>query len=134
MTKLQELLNSIKSLEDCIDSYAIDFAREWYNSDISYIEDAFHEFADQNTSIYYEEQRQYYYEHDVECEEAMIEYGYDFNDLVKEIGLNGLIAKAGAIGQYKAIYDELSYYEEEIELLMDLYRQYDAIVKKGGDN
>lgn len=72
-----------------------------------YIDDAINEYADNNTSIYYCDQRKFYFDNTELCEDALCEYGYTgetLADLLKECGgLDGLICKAGAIGEYASI-------------------------------
>ena len=93
-----------------------DFVGDHSADESSYLSDAFMEFADSNTSIYYSDQRQYFNEHTEECENALLEL-YDSDsiaDYIKKNGLDGLICHAGAVGEYDSIYRELSDNEDEI--------------------
>lgn len=73
-----------------------------------YITDCVHEFADNNTSIYYNDQREYYYNNSDACMNALKDCGYSLDEFIKEgYDLDDLICKAGAIGEYNAIYNEL---------------------------
>lgn len=104
--KFEELKNEMS------DTYALDFANNYGVSDSNYICDAITEFADNNTSIYYSEQREYYNDNPEECERALLEL-YDpesIADFIKDSGLDSLICKAGALGEYEAISGEI--YEE----------------------
>ena len=70
-----------------------DFVGEHSADESSYLDDAFREFADSNTSIYYSDQRQYFNEHTEECENSLLE-SYDSDsiaDYIKNNGLDGLI-------------------------------------------
>lgn len=113
---LQEKSDFLKAL---MNENSIDFVECNYSG---YFCDCFHEYADSNTSIYYYDQRQYYNEHVDECMNALEEYGYTgeaLSDLLKKCGnIEGLVCKAGAIGEYSAIYNELSSDEENIKKLI----------------
>lgn len=116
-----------------------------------YLCDAFHEFADSNTSIYYTDQKNYYLDHEEECDDALLEL-YDaesITELIKDCGVAGLLCKAGALGEYAAIYNELSDAEKEIRQLLalnyliDNYDEFDdnltaekvdAMVRDCGEN
>lgn len=116
-----QTLEKIKKdiLENNINCYSVDFCECYDKTNINYLCDAFCEFADNNTSVYYYDQRNYYNEHSQECENALINCGYDLNDLLKECGsLDGVICKAGAIGEYEAILNALYNDEDEIKQLL----------------
>lgn len=73
-----------------------------------YISDAISESADGFTSIYHDDQREFYYNNTELCMDALKEFGYkleDFNDL------DQAICKAGENGEYMSLerqaYDEL---------------------------
>ena len=100
-----------------------DFVEERkYLKNGDYFGDAFNEFADSNTSIYYADQKKYYLEHETACDSALLEL-YDAESLaklIKDYGVAGLMYKAGALGEYQAIYFELSDAEKEIKQLLAL--------------
>lgn len=81
-----------------------DFTQDHSASDSNYIDDAITEYADGATSIYYSDQRRFYNDNEDVCLEALEMFGYtgeSLADLLKECGdLDGLICKAGAIGEY----------------------------------
>ena len=122
-----EIYNDLNdSSKDFVDDHNADDSVDLY--------DAFTEFADSRTSIYYSDQRQYYNEHTEECERALLEL-YDSNsiaDYIKKNGLDGLICHAGAVGEYEAIYRELSEDDDKIvqclmiKYLMDYCEQLSA--------
>lgn len=121
MKNIKDLLNQIKEdLEQEASDFVLDFVSDYEASDSVYLCDAFTEFADNNTSIYYCDQRAYYNEHAQECEDSltMLYSGEDLAQLIKERGLDGLICYAGAVGEYEAIYRELSDNEETIKKLL----------------
>ncbi len=109
---LHEELNNIK--KGFGDSYANDFIEEVDNN-CRDLGDAMNEFADSHASVYYSEQREYYYNNESECMDALNEYGYNLEDMAREgMTLDDMICKAGAIGEYKAIYEEIAGEEEKI--------------------
>lgn len=88
-----------------MNSHSIDFCGCHY---YGYFDDCFAEYADSNTSIYYNQQRDYYYNHVDECMAALREYDYSLDDLIKQgLDLDEIVCKAGTVGEYKAIYNEL---------------------------
>ena len=87
-----------------------------------YFCDAFTEFADSNSSIYNADQKNYYLDHETESDNALLEL-YDADQiakLIKDMGVAGLMCKAGALGEYQAIYRELSDAEKEIKQMLIL--------------
>lgn len=109
--------------KDYQDTSVADFVEE--RKDLNnggYFGDAFHEFADSNTSIYYADQKNYYLVHQEECDNALLEL-YDaesITELIKDEGVTSLMCKAGALGEYQAIYYELAGAEKEIKQLLAL--------------
>ena len=101
---------------------ALDFVSDYSleNNENDYLGDLFNEFADNNTSIYYYDQRKFFKEHTTECEDALLElYDGDFiAEKIKKEGLDSLLCFAGAIGEYNSIYNELSQDEENIKKLL----------------
>ena len=73
-----------------------------------YISDAISESADGFTSIYYDEQREFYYNNTELCMDAFRELGYELKDFDD---LDEAICKAGAVGEFMSLereaYDEL---------------------------
>ena len=119
MTK--ERLEGIKrDLEEGLNSISLDFLRDYDLTSSSYLSDAFTEYADGATSIYYSDQRAYFNEHSTECEDALLEL-YDkesIANIIKERGLDSLLCLAGACGEYNANYADLSEDEENITKLL----------------
>ena len=116
-----EKLNSLRDeLEAEMNGSAWDFANDHDIADSYYLSDAFMEWADSNTSIYYSDQREYYYFHSEECDFAltMLYDGATLGDMIRKQGLDSIICLAGACGEYEAIYGELSENEEEIKKLL----------------
>lgn len=116
-----EKLNSLREeLEADMNGSAWDFANDHDICDSYYLSDAFTEWADSNTSIYYSDQREYYYNNSEECDFAltMLYDGATLGDMIRKQGLDSIICLAGACGEYEAIYNELSDNEEEIKKLL----------------
>ena len=119
MTK--ERLEGIKrELEEGLNSISLDFLGDHDLTDSSYLSDAFTEYADGATSIYYSDQRAYFNEHSTECEDALLELydGESLAKIIKEQGLDSLLCLAGACGEYNANYADLSEDEENIKKLL----------------
>ena len=117
----KQYLEELKTkFESEINSVSIDFINDHDLSDSQYLCDAFSEFSDSNTSVYYCDQRTYFNEHQEECEDALLEL-YDSDslaDIIKTRGLDGLICHAGAIGEYESIYHQLNEDENSICILL----------------
>lgn len=99
-----------------------DFVNDNSLEQIDYLSDSFHEEADNKTSIYYASQEEYFYSHPQACENALLEL-YDSEslaDIIKHEGLDGLICKAGACGEYQANTNELYENEDEIKEALTL--------------
>lgn len=134
-TKRKILDDYRKELESKINSISLDFANDCYIESDSYISDAFTEFADSMTSIYYYEQKQYFYEHTEQCENDLLEL-YDSGtlaEIIKKEGLESLICKAGACGEFME--NERNLYEDQNEIIkillvnhvlenMELYEEF----------
>ena len=122
------ILDLIKKTKENTLENINDISRDFVNDNslerIDYLSDAFTECADYFTSIYYADQRDYFNDHTEECENALLElYGSDtLADLIKSEGLDGLICKAGACGEYEANLNEL--YEDEDEIKEALTLEY----------
>lgn len=113
---LEELKNELGELEKNLNDISIDFIYCWGIDNSSYLCDAFTEHADNSTSIYYSDQKEFYNNNVELCEDALIEFGYNLNDLLKEgDSLNDIICKAGAIGEFAKNERELYENEEEIK-------------------
>ena len=119
----KEILDQIKKeIEEETSDRALDFVSDYSleNNANDYLCDMFNEFADNNTSIYYSNQRKYFNEHSTECEDALLEFydGDSIAEKIKKNGLDSLLCLAGSLGEYEAIYSELSQDEENIKKLL----------------
>lgn len=119
---------------DFIDQYMITYTRIYNKEDdkmdfiksftsLNYLYDDICEFADNDISVYYDDQIEYYREHVDECMDAFKEYGFElknFDDL--ELA----VAKAGACGWYAEVYDALCDHNR-LEELNDLIEELEEL-------
>lgn len=112
---MEKFENLRKEIEEGLNDYSLDFVVDYSWNSYGYISDAISEFADRNTSIYYSEQRKFYYDNTELCENALLDFGYDLNQMLREGDtLDDLICKAGAIGEYMQIENILNDELEDI--------------------
>ena len=112
---LKKLEDLKMKLEKCLDDYSLDFVNCYPVDSYGYITDAVSEFADNNTSIYYNDQRNFYYNNVELCDETLLDYGYSLDDMLKEGNtLDDLICKAGAIGAYRHIEETINNELEDV--------------------
>ena len=114
----EKLLALEEELHKKMNDSSIDFVND-YDLEVNennYIDDSFHSFADSSTSIYYSSQRGFYFKHSDLCDKALLEWysSEDIAKIIKEQGLDVLICKAGAIGEYQTIFNELCEDGDEI--------------------
>lgn len=109
-----------KELESESSNSALDFVGDYSLDCLHYLSDAFHEFADNQISVYYSDQFKYYEEHATECEDALLELydGDSIADKIKKEGLYNLCCLAGVCGEYNEITGELYNDEENIKKLL----------------
>lgn len=135
MTTREQLLRKRNILFNKLGGYSRDFESDYETSTTSYLEDLFSEFADSNTSVYYSEQRDFYNKNPLLCEQALLEM-YDAVSLaeyIRDNGLDDLICRAGALGEYKEIYDELESDRDDIlrvmvmDFILDFWENLDSL-------
>ena len=116
----KDLLFVKKALEEICNDTTLDFLGDYSLENVGYIGDTFHEFSDNNISVYYSDQYNYFVEHSTECEDALLElYDGDFlADKIKHEGLYNLCCFAGVCGQYEKQLQELYTNEAEIKKLL----------------
>jgi DNA repair exonuclease SbcCD ATPase subunit len=119
--RIKELKKEIEELENQLNDWGKIFYEDYDITSIEYLSDAFHEYADYNTSIYYSDIEEYYKNHIQESCDALKEYGYTLNDFED---LEDAIHKGSQLAEYSEIYNELaeneSIFEELIEKLEEL--------------
>lgn len=135
MTTREQLLEKRNILFNKLGGYSQSFESDYETSTTSYLEDLFTEFADNNTSIYYSGQRDFFNENPELCENALLEM-YDADSIaeyIRDNGLDGLICHAGALGEYKEIYDELERDRDDIlrvmvmDFILDFWENLDSL-------
>jgi len=109
-----------KALEEICSNTTLDFLGDYGLEDIDYLGDTFHEFSDNNISVYCSDQFKYYEEHPTECEDALLELydGESIAQKIKDEGLYNLCCFAGVCGQYEKQLQELYTNEAEIKKLL----------------
>lgn len=120
MTTKEKLFLIKETTEKEMNDYSLDFVSDYEIDSSSYLSDAFTEWADNNISIFYSDQFNYYEEHATECEDALLELydGESIADKIKKEGLYNLCCLAGVCGQYNEITGDLYEDEERIKKLL----------------
>lgn len=120
MTTKEKLFLIKETTEKKMNDYSLDFVSDYEIDSSSYLSDAFTEWADNNISVYYSDQFNYYEEHATECEDALLELydGESIADKIKKEGLYNLCCLAGVCGQYNEITGQLYEDEESIKKLL----------------
>lgn len=131
---IEKLEKELNDLQYQLPDHAFDFVEYYKGQEVKYLSDLFSEYADNNTSIYYYQQRNYYNENTDQCLDA-IKCNYrslaDFLACFPDIeDLDDAICKAGAIGEYEGIYQELSENEEDIKKCLYIYLLLEELKKK----
>lgn len=107
-----------------LNAISCDFVGDNYIENDSYISDLFTEFADSQTSIYYCDQKKYYLEHSEQSEQDFLELydGDSIINIIKDEGLENLICKVGAVGEF--CQNERDLYECKEEIIAFLLVQH----------
>ena len=109
MERIEELRKEIEELESQLNERGREFYNDYDITNIKYLSDAFHEYADSNVSIYYSDIEEYYQNHIQESSDALKEFGYtleDFDDL------QDACRKGAQLAQYSEIYNEVAENED----------------------
>ena len=121
--KKELFINYMEDLKKYMNDISTDFIYSYGLESYGYICDSFNEFADSETSIYYSEQKEFYNNNVELCEQALLDYGYNLNDMLRNGDtLEDLICRAGAIGEYQQNISLL--YEDEKEIILYLICEY----------
>lgn len=107
--RIKELKEEIEELESRLNDRGLEFYNDYDITSINYLSDAFHEYADNNTSIYYSDIEEYYKNHIQESSDALKEYGYNLSDFED---LEDAMHKGSQLAEYNEIYNELAKNEE----------------------
>ena len=115
----EELKKLMEELKEKMNDISNDFVSNYSLNNRGYICDTMSEFADSETSIYYSEQREFYNSHVELCENALLEFGYNLNDMLKQGDtLEDIICRSATIGEYYLNERQLSEDEESIILYL----------------
>lgn len=107
--RIEELKKEIEELENQLNDRGLDFYNSYDITSMQYLGDNFHEYADSNVSIYYNDIEEYYKNHIVESSNALKEYGYNLSDFED---LEDAMHKGAQLAEYSEIYNELSENED----------------------
>lgn len=119
--RIKELKEEIEELESRLNERGLEFYNDYDITSIKYLSDAFHEFADSNTSIYYSDIEEYYKNHTIESSNALIEYGYNLSDFSD---LDEAMHKGAQLAEYNEIYSELT---ENEEIFLEIIEKLEEI-------
>jgi len=129
MNNSEVLQNLLKEEVEKLEGDALVFYEDYDLENLSYFDDMATEFADNRTSIYYADQKEYYLDHREECEKAFDElYGYNGDwiaNYIKNNGIEGLMCFVGMLGEFEAIRRQVSDYQSEILKAMSYRRLID---------
>lgn len=112
-----------------LNDYAKDFVKNYKYNDINYLCDTFSEFVDNNISIYYYQQKEFYKNNKDLCNDALLEF-YDEKgiiDIIKKGGLEELMYKAATCGEYMHISNQLYDNSYEIKKILSLERMVEDL-------
>lgn len=120
----EEIMKEIEELESQLNERGQEFYADYDIAGIKYLSDAFSEFADNRTSIYYSEIEEYYKNHMQESCDALKEFGYrleDFEDLEEAMH------KGSQLAEYNEIYGEVAENEEIFEQIKELMEELEEL-------
>ena len=122
--RIEELKKEIEELENQLNDRGLDFYNNYDITNIRYLSDNFHEYADSNVSIYYSDIEEYYKNHITESCEALKEYGYTLNDFED---LEEAMHKGSQLAEYSEIYNELAENESIFEELIEKFEELEEL-------
>lgn len=122
--RIKELKEEIEELESRLNERGEEFYNDYDITNIKHLSDAFHEYADNNTSIYYSDIEEYYKSHTTESSNALIEYGYNLSDFSD---LDEAMHKGAQLAEYNEIYNELAENESIFEELIEKFEELEEL-------
>ena len=122
--RIEELRKEIEELENQLNERGQDFYNDYDLQLIEYLSDAFSEFADSNTSIYYSDIEEYYKNHIQESSDALKEFGYTLNDFED---LEEAMHKGAQLAEYNEIYRELAENEEVFNEIIEKLEEIEEL-------
>lgn len=124
--RIEELKKEIEELEGQLNERGLDFYNNYDITNMRYLSDNFHEYADSNTSIYYSDIEEYYSTHIYESSDALKEFGYTLNDFES---LEEAMHKGAQLAEYSEIYNEVAENENIFEELIEKFEELEELEK-----
>lgn len=124
MERIEELRKEIEELESQLNERGQGFYNDYDIADIKYLDDAFHEYADSNVSIYYCDIEEYYKNHIQESSDALKEYGYNLSDFED---LEEAMHKGSQLAEYSEIYNELAENEDIFNEIIEKFEEIEEL-------
>ncbi len=126
--RIEELKKEIEELENQLNERGQDFYNDYDITSAKYLEDLYHEYADNNTSIYYSDIEEYYKNHIVESSNALKDFGYTLNDFED---LEEAMHKGAQLAEYSEIYNELAENEEIFNEIIEKLEELEELESEG---
>ena len=127
MERIEELKKEIEELESQLNERGQEFYNDYDITNIKYLSDAFHEYADSNVSIYYSGIEEYYKKHIQESSDALKEYGYNLSDFDD---LDEAMLKGSQLAEYNEIYNELAENEDIFNEIIEKFEEIEELEKE----
>lgn len=125
--RIEELRKEIEELEEQLNKRGKALYNDYDITSVKYLSDLFHEYADNNTSIYYCDIEEYYKNHIAESSNALKEFGYTLNDFED---LEEAMRKGAQLAEYNEIYNELAENESIFEELIEKFEEMEELEKE----
>lgn len=122
--RIEELRKEIEELEGQLNERGKELYNDYDITNAKYLDDLFHEFADNNTSIYYSDIEEYYKNHIQESSDALKEFCYTLNDFVD---LDEAMHKGAQLAEYNEIYNEVAENESIFEELIEKFEELEEL-------
>lgn len=129
MKRIEELKKEIEELEEQLNERGMDFFVNYEETLISgyHLEDLFHEYADNNVSIYYCDIEEYYKNHIQESSDALKEFGYNLSDFSD---LDEAMHRGSQLAEYNEIYNELAENEYIFNEIIEKLEEIEELEKE----
>lgn len=127
INRIEELKKEIEELEGQLNDRGQEFYNDYDITNIKYLSDAFHEFADSNVSIYYCDIEEYYKNHIQESSDALKEFGYNLSDFED---LEEAMHKGAQFAEYNEIYNELAENEDIFNEIVEKLEEIEELEKE----
>ena len=124
MKRIEELRKEIEGLESQLNERGRYFYDDYDITNIKYLSDAFHEYADNNVSIYYCDIEEYYKNHIQESSDALKEFGYNLSDFGD---LEEAMLKGSQLAEYNEIYNEVAENEDIFNEIIEKFEEIEEL-------